>query len=401
MGDGESKRSRGFKQWMRTAVAGFAVLLVFTFGVAVGQGDVRFGSERQANTGLPEKLDLSSVQQVYDVLRDNYDGELQASELLDGIKHGLANATGDPYTVYLDSEEAAEFQNQLNGTFSGIGAELGKDADDNLIIVSPIEGFPAAKAGLRPQDMISAIDGESTAGMGIYAAVSKIRGEKGTEVTLDVIRGDKPLSFKIIRADITIPSVKHEILGDNIGYLQISQFGEDTAKLAAEAAREFKQKNVKGVVLDLRGNPGGLLDAGISVASLWLPRGEIVMQQKRGDEVVATERATGNDILRNIPTVVLINQGSASAAEIVAGALKDQNAATLLGEKSYGKGSVQEIHPLSGGGELKVTIARWFRPSGENIDKQGVSPDREIKMSDDDYAQNQDPQKDAALQLVR
>jgi carboxyl-terminal processing protease len=389
---------------LKIAGGSLVAIVIFALGIGVGSDRINLTwlGDKSNETGLPAELDFSSVEQLYNVLRANYDGELSSGELLDGIKHGLASATGDPYTVYLNAEEAKEFQNQLNGTFSGIGAELGMNEEGELIIVSPIEGFPAAKAGLRPQDAIVGIDGESAIGLSILEAVNKIRGPKGTDVKLEIVRGgSQSLTFTITRDDITIPSVEHEILDGNIGYLQISQFGEDTSQLAEEAAREFKDKGVSGVVLDLRGNPGGLLNAAVDLASLWMPRGETVLQQKRGDIVVATQTATGNDILQGIPTVVLINEGSASASEIVAGALKDSGAATLIGTKTFGKGSVQEIHPLSGGAELKVTIARWYRPNGQNIDKEGVSPDQKVEMTDEDYTQGRDPQKDAALNFLR
>lgn len=389
--------------WAKVAATIAVIVVVFFAGVGMGNGSIQFGFVKNTqNRDLPADLDYSSVEALYDALKASYDGELDYQALLDGIKAGLAEASGDPYTVYLNAEEAREFNNQLNGTFSGIGAELGQDADKNLIIVSPIAGFPASKAGLRPQDIITEIDGKSTAGINIAEAVTRIRGPKGTDVTLRILRNkSEDLTFTITRADIKIPSVKHEILDGNIGYLQIIQFNGDTAELAAKAAKEFKAKGVKGVVLDLRGNPGGLLDAAVDVSSLWLKKGAIVLQERRGGVVVSTGFANGNDILRGVPTAVLINEGSASASEIVAGALKDNKAATIFGVKSFGKGSVQQMKELSGGSELKVTIARWYRPSGENIDKKGIEPDKEVKMSEDDYASGRDPQKDAAIDFLR
>ncbi len=373
--------------WIRIVAAIAVIIVVFFAGVGIGNGSIQFGFVKNTqNRDLPADLDYSSVEALYDALKASYDGELDYQALLDGIKAGLAQAAGDPYTVYLTAEEAREFNAQLNGTFSGIGAELGQDADKNLIIVSPISGFPAAKAGLRPQDIITEIDGKSTAGMNVAEAVTKIRGPKGTDVTLRILRNkSEDLTFTITRADIKIPSVKYEILDGNIGYLQIIQFNNDTASLATKAAKEFKAKGVKGVVLDLRGNPGGLLDAAIDVSSLWLKKGATVLQEKRGGVVVSTGFADGNDILRGVPTAVLINEGSASASEIVAGALKDNKVATIFGVKSFGKGSVQQIKELSGGSELKVTVARWYRPSGENIDGKGISPDKEVKMTEEDY----------------
>ncbi len=379
------------------------IVTVFSAGVGVGNGNLQFGAFHDTeNKTLPANLDYASVESLYDALKANYDGNLDQQKLLDGIKSGLAEASGDPYTIYMNANDAEEFNKQLNGTFSGIGAELGQDSNKNLIIVAPIAGFPAAKAGLRPQDIIAEIDDKSTSGLNVAEAVTKIRGPKGTDVKLRVIRNKtEDLHFTIKREDIKIPSVKYEILSGNIGYMQISQFSDDTSELAEKAAKEFKSKGVKGIVVDLRGNPGGLLTASVDVSSLWLPGGETVLQERRGGVVVSTETANGNNILQGIPTAILINEGSASASEIMAGALKDNKVATLYGTKSFGKGSVQQIQRLAGGGELKVTIARWYRPSGENIDKKGISPDKEVKMSDDDYKNGRDPQKDAAINFIK
>ncbi len=383
------------------------IVAVFVAGLGIGNGSLQFGVfKNDQNKDLPADLDYSSVERVYDSLKANYDGNLDLDTLMDGLKSGLAEASGDPYTVYMNTKEAEEFSRQLNGTFSGIGAELGQDADKNLIIISPIAGYPAAKAGLRPQDIIVEIDGKSTSGQSVTEAVTKIRGPKGTKVNLRVIRNKtEDLKFTITREDIKVPSVKYEILkggaeGD-IGYMAISQFSDDTAELATKAAKEFKSKHVAGVVVDLRGNPGGLLTEAVEVTGLWLKRGDTVLQEKTGGVVVGTETAGGNNLLQGMPTAVLINEGSASASEIMAGALKDHNVATLFGVKSYGKGSVQQIKDMPGGSKLKVTIARWFRPNGENIDKKGITPDKEVKMTDEDFEKNLDPQKDTALKFIK
>lgn len=378
------------------------IVAIFGLGYMFGSGTVSFGgSGSPENKSLPAKLDYSSVDEVYRALKANYDGKLDETKLLDGIKGGLAAATGDPYTTYFNADQAKEFDAQLQGTFSGVGAELGTNPQGDLIVVAPIDGFPAAKAGLRPQDVIVAIDDKPTTGMTVEEAVTKIRGKKGTDVTLRIIRDKKEdLTFKITRDDIKIKSVKWQAMDNGIGYMEINQFSEDTADLARQAAQEFKSKGVKGVVLDLRGNPGGLVTAATSVSSLWLPEGKTILQERRGKTAVSTDLANGNALLKGVPTVVLIDAGSASASEITAGALKDNGAATILGVKSFGKGSVQQILGLPGNTELKVTIARWYRPNGENIDKKGIEPDKEVKMTDDDYKNGRDPQKDAAIELL-
>lgn len=385
----------------------FAVLgvFIFTFGVGVGNGQVSFGASTvPANKSLPADLNYATVEQMYDLLKTNYDGKLDEAKLLDGLKAGLIKAAGDPYTLYLNDKEAQAFNDELNGSFSGIGAQLGENEDSNIIIVSPIEGFPASKAGLRPQDVVASVDGQPTTDMSIDEAVTKIRGPKDTKVTLRILRNKaEDLSFTITRADIKIPSVKWEMLDGKVGSIQVSQFSQDTPDLMIKAAQELKTQGAKSVLLDLRGNPGGLLMAAIDMSSLWLPHDKTILQEKRGGVVSNTYTSTAVDTppLGGLPTIVLVNAGSASAAEIVAGALRDNNAALIYGEKSYGKGSVQEIHEVAAGGELKVTVARWYRPNGQNIDKKGIKPDKEIKMTEDDFKQKRDPQKDAALEYLR
>lgn len=376
------------------------VLGVFSLGLGVGSGRISFSNVQTTgeNKGLPNSLDYTEVNELYRSLKSSYDGKLDQQKLLDGMKQGLVSAAGDPYTEYFDEEQAKDFSEQLSGSFTGIGAELGQDANKDLIVVAPISGFPADKAGLRAQDMILAIDGKSTKDMTVDQAVKLIRGPKDTDVKLDILRNDSEReTLTIKRADIRIPSVKSEILDGNIGYMHITQFGNDTADLARKAADEFKEKGVEKVVVDVRDNPGGLLDASVEIASLWLKPGTTILQEKRDGKVLDIYTAEGEPVLQGIPTVVLLNKGSASASEILAGALKDNKAATLVGEKSYGKGSVQQVQPLNAGGELKVTVARWFRPNGQNIDKKGISPDKSVGMTEDDYKNNLDPQKDAAI----
>jgi carboxyl-terminal processing protease len=395
-----NKRFRsGFAKFPKRLAAVLVLLGVFYLGALYGSGNLSRGNfmslfrkDFTPVSGLPEDLDYKSVEEIYDTLRSNYDGKLTEQQMLDGLKAGLANATGDPYTEYFTADKAKKFNQQLTNSFSGIGAELGKDKDDNLIIVAPISGYPAERAGLKAQDIIATINGESTTGISIEEAVGKIRGEKGTEVTLQVIR-NKATSHKytITRETIKVDSVKTEELDGNIGYIRITNFADDTTDLVIKAAEDFKSKKVKGIILDLRSNPGGLLDQSVDVSGVWLPSGKTVLQEKRGGKVVVnTYTSSGPATLEGVPTVVLLDEGSASASEIVAGALKDNGAAYLIGVKTYGKGVVQQTICITGtrqadGGcstdMLKVTIASWYTPDGKHINKEGIKPDREVKIS--------------------
>ncbi len=378
--------------------------LLFCIGMAVGHGDITLttgSGYRGTNRKLPANLDYSSVEQVYDTLRENYSGKLTQDQLLTGLKDGLANATKDPYTEYFSAEEAQQFKNQLNNTFSGVGAELGKNSQGNLVIVAPIKGYPAEKAGLQAKDVITEINGKSTAGFSIEKAVTLIRGKKGTKVSLTIVRDNtKQLTLTMTRQDIHIPSITTKMLDNNIGYIQISSFADDTEALMNDAAQTMTTKGAKGIILDLRSNPGGLLSAAVSVSSHWLPDNSLILQEKRGDTLVDQYNSEGTHDLVGIPTVVLINEGSASASEITAGALRDNNAAYLIGQKSFGKGVVQQIIGFNDGSELKVTVASWYRPNGQNIHKKGIKPDEKIIMSDKDAQQGNDTQKTAAINYL-
>lgn len=354
----------------------------------------------EANAGLPEDLNYDSVEEVYDALRASYDGQLDEATLLDGLKKGLAKASGDNYTVYFNEEETSEFYSDLNGSFEGIGAELGNEGD-LIIVVAPIKGFPAEEAGLRPQDAIIEIDGEDAIGISVEEAVSRIRGEAGTDVTLTVVRDGERLEITITRAEIVIPSVTHEVIENGtIGYLQITRFADDTADLAIQAAREFKSAGVSGVILDVRSNSGGYVQAAIDVASIWLDD-EVVFEQRSGGESEGVLNANGNPIFDDMPTVVMINEGSASASEIVAGALKDNGYASIVGITSFGKGSVQDLEEFDDGSTLKVTIARWFTPAGINIDESGIEPDVSVEFTEADFENDTDSQLDKAVEVVK
>jgi carboxyl-terminal processing protease len=378
----------------------FAVL-IFEFGVLVGNGRLSLSTNSSITGNLPDNLNYSSVNQVYQALKANYNGKLTETELLNGMKEGLANAPGDPYTEYFTPSEAKSFSNELNNAFSGIGAELSANSSGELEIIAPVAGTPAAKAGLQPQDVITAINGTTTAGMSVDSAVDKIRGSAGSKVTLQILRnGSQSLSFTIMRQNITLPSVTTKILSGNIGYMQITSFANDTSALAQKAANMFYKDHVTGIILDLRDDPGGLLQAAINVSSLWLPQGKTILTEKRGNTVVAQYQSVGNDELNGIPTVVLINSGSASASEITTGALHDNGQAYVIGQKSFGKGVVQQLINFKDGSELKVTIAGWYRPDGQDIEHKGIVPDKAVTLTQQDSATGNDTQLTAAEQYL-
>jgi carboxyl-terminal processing protease len=361
------------------AVTGVGIIVVVFFaGLNIGNGNISFANGGQ-NGGLPNQLNYASVTQEYQVLKANFDGKLTQKQLLNGLKQGLASAANDPYTVYFTNKEAKVFNNELNNAFSGIGVELSRNSQKEIIVMAPLKGSPAAKAGLQSKDIIAGINGKPTAGMSLNSIVNDIRGKAGTKVTLAIISGTKKFNVVITRQHITVPSVNYKILSGNIGYISISTFANDTASLMQKAARYMVSNHVKGIILDLRNNPGGLVTAAVATCSEWLKPGQEVMQERRGTQVLQTYNATGGDILQGIPTAVLVNGGSASASEITAGALHDHHDAYLIGTKTFGKGVVQQLINLSDGGELKVTVASWYRPDGQNIEKIGITPDKVVK----------------------
>jgi carboxyl-terminal processing protease len=385
---------------IKGALAVLAIVLVFGLGVNVGNGSISVGGgggNKTLNAGLPNQPDYSTVNQIYDSLKNNYDGKLTEQQIEDGLKHGLAESANDPYTVYFTAKEAKDFNDQLNNSFAGIGARLSKDSDGYLVIGEAIEGYPAQKAGLQSQDIIAKINGADATKLTLDDAITKIRGPAGTTVKIEVVRDkSQTLDFTVTRQEIKIPSTTTKVLDNNIGYIQISSFADDTSDLAQKAAQQLKSQNVKGIILDLRDDPGGLLTAAEDVSSLWLPEGKTILQEKRGSTVEDTSYASGKDTLNGIPTVVLINGGSASASEITAGALHDNKAAYLIGEKSYGKGVVQQLINFKDGSQLKVTVASWYRPNGQNINKKGITPDQTVKLSADDAKASNDTQLKAA-----
>ena len=342
-------------------------------------------------------IDLSSVQKTYQELIANYDGKLDTQKLIYGANRGLVEAAGDPHTAYMDPDETKEFDKSLSGQIGGgIGAEIGLRSNKPTII-KPLENSPAQKAGIKAGEVIIKVNDEASSDWSVEKVVSKIRGEVGTSVKLTLLSDGKTREVSVVRQNIVSPAVESEIDGE-IGILKVNRFGDDTVSLSRKYASEFVEKGVKKVILDLRNNPGGTVGAAQGLLGIWLDN-QIAMTERRGSEIVKTLRTTGTPILGNMKTVVLINGNSASASEITAGALREYGKATLVGQKSYGKGSVQIVLGLPGGSQMKVTEARWYTPKGKNIDKTGIEPDVKVDLSSDDVNNNVDPQMDKAKSL--
>lgn len=321
--------------------------------------------------------------------------------LMQGAIRGMMEAVGDDYTYYMDPQVYENESSSLSGAYEGIGAFV-DTRGDYLTIVSPIEGSPAEAAGLHPGDMIIAIDGEDMTGYTPEQARQRVLGPAGTEVTLTIAREGEaePLEFTIVRAKITVPSVTGEMLDGGVAYIDINTFGDNTTDELRVKLDELLAQNPKGIVIDLRYNPGGYLITSVEVASEFLDEGVVLIEQY-GDGSRDTYRALGNGRATDLPLVILINDGSASASEIVAGALQDHGRAELVGTQSYGKGSVQTLAPLSNDqGAARVTIAKWLTPDGRAIEGVGLTPDHLVELTEEDAANDRDPQLDKAVEIL-
>jgi carboxyl-terminal processing protease len=340
--------------------------------------------------------------EAWNIVHEQYVEQPIDDELLmQGAIRGMMDALGDEQTFYMEPQVYENETSSLQGQYEGIGAYVDTDGD-YLTIVSPIEGSPADQAGLQPGDKVIAIDGEDMTGVAPEEARLKVLGPEGTKVTLTVTRegAPDPLEFTITRAQIEIRSAEGKMLEQNIGYIDINTFGEQTTSELRAALDDLLQQNPRGIIIDLRNNPGGYLSTSVEVASEFIDEG-VVLYEEYGDGRRDTHRALGNGQATDIPLVVLINEGSASASEILAGALQDYERATLVGVKSFGKGSVQNWVPLSNNqGAARVTIARWLTPDERQIDHIGLMPDVIVEMTAEDFESELDPQLDAAMETM-
>ncbi len=359
----------------------------------------------------PAEVDFSLFWEAWKVLDDKYvdthvgttTKAVTDQEKVWGAITGLASSLGDPYTVFLPPEEKEQFESDIAGNFSGVGMEIGI-RDDQLTVISPLPDTPAKRAGIQAGDRIIKIDDLVTADTSVDEAVKNIRGQKGTAVTLTILReGEaKPLEITIIRDDIKIPTIETEELESGVFWLRLYNFSAQSPNLFRNGLQEFINSKSDKLILDLRGNPGGYLDAAIYAASWFLPDDAVVVIEKRGNgdkEVLHYSRGY-NIFTDKLKMVILVDQGSASASEILAGALREHGVATLIGQKTFGKGSVQELISLSDDTSIKVTTARWLTPGGHSISENGLEPDMAVELTREDFEAGRDPQLDRAVEYL-
>lgn len=317
--------------------------------------------------------------------------------LFNGVLNGMVESLGDPHSQYLDQKSMDSLMEHTSGTYSGVGIVLGA-GKTGLEVATAIEDQPAAKAGIRSGDIIVSIDGVDTSSITMEEASKKIRGEAGTQVVLGILRDNEVKEFTLTREQITLPTVKGKMINDSIGYIRISQFAENTGEDFAKMYDELSKKGMKKLVLDLRDNPGGLVTTAEEVGSYILPKGPIVTIQDRSGRVESYDsKGLGN----NLPLVVLVNKGSASASEIIAGAVQDEKAGTIVGTNSYGKGTVQSVLNILNDEGIKITIAKYHTPNGRIIDGIGIKPDVEIDISEADLSARNDVQLAKAVEILQ
>jgi len=385
-----------------------AVLIGLFFGgyvagkVTSGKLNLRFNPDMYKQTELPEIFESNLIEQIWTILQTDYvhGDKIKQKELFYGAMKGFVSGVGDPYTVFLDPETSKDFEEQMSGEFEGIGAEIAM-RDEVVTIVAPLPGTPADKAGLMPEDKIYKVDEKETVGMSLEEVVKLIRGPKGTEVTLLIVRGSEPPQEVVItRGLIEVKSVEWEERPDDIVYVEISSFNEDTVPLFRKMINKVDFSTKTGLIMDLRSNPGGLLQAALEIPSYWVEKNQVVLVEKFSEDKQTQYTAGNSDYFADIPTVVLIDQGSASGSEIVAGALQDYDKATIVGKKSFGKGSVQSLRKLPDGSSIKVTVAEWLTPNGRGINEQGIQPDVEIDYTRENYENDKDPQLEKAIEIL-
>lgn len=398
-----------------------AILVSLTLGFAGGvlfiqtkeTPDTSIKQLINLDSGKPENIDFSLFWKVYSDLTSKYvDKEkVDPQKVLYGAISGLVNSVGDPYTVFFEPVTSKKFQEEIAGSFGGVGIEIGK-RNNILTVIAPIKDTPAFKAGIKAGDKILKIDGKTTVDLAIEEAVNMIRGKRGTKVVL-TIQNATTKDVELVRDAIKVPTIDWKIIGqDNkkVAYMQIYSFNQTVDSEFKKASEEILKSNANSLIIDLRNNPGGLLDSAINLAGWFLDKNQLVVGEVFSDGTRNEFKSSGNSLLKKYPTVILINGGSASASEILAGALHDNRKIKIIGEKSFGKGSVQELQNYGDGSSLKVTIAKWLTPAGISISEKGIEADVEVKIPEEDMktegkieigTPGKDPQLDKALEIVK
>lgn len=386
-------------------ILGIALLVSVSYSLGF-QGGLHNAEPKNIYKDNPEiAADFSLFWKAWDTFKQNYihSKDVTDQDMLYGAIAGIVSAGEDPYTVFFKPSDASKFDEDLSGNFGGIGAEI--DIRNNqLMVVAPLKDSPAERAGLKNGDKILKINSTSTdALVTVEEAVKLIRGPKGTTVVLAILRDGWGSSkeISIIRDTITVPTLDWETKPDNIAYVQLYSFNENAPLAFYKAALPALLSGAKGIILDLRDNPGGYLDAATNIAGWFLKSGDVVTREEfsSGDQIIL--KAQGNSALADLPVVVLVNGGSASASEILAGALRDNRQIKIIGETTFGKGTVQELKKFNDGSEMKVSIAQWLLPNGETIDKKGITPDIIVKLTQEDVDAGKDPQLDKAMEIIK
>jgi carboxyl-terminal processing protease len=397
--------------WLIAMLTAIVALGAFSVGylmrVAHGSGATQVRAEQAAlptTSGAKEQpAEFGVFWEAWRFIEQRYYGETPTTqERVYGAIRGMVNSFGDPNTAFIDPTRAQIFREDTNGSFEGIGAAVHVDDLGRIYIVEPYPGRPAAEAGLQAGDIILKVDGVAVDGISLYEAISLIRGPADTKVVLTIYRDgmDEPLDVPVVRARIEIEVVEAERLDGDIGLVSLSEFSRGASDKVKEAIKDLQSKGrLKGLIFDLRNNPGGLLDEAVFVASQFIADGVVTVEREKGG-IEQVFEALPDGVATDIPMVVLINQGSASASEIVAGAIQESNRGTLIGAQSFGKGTVQIPYALSDGSELRVTIAEWLTPKGRQINREGITPDIIVKRTPDDIKAKRDPQLDRAVEYL-
>ncbi|HLB32094.1 MAG TPA: S41 family peptidase [Patescibacteria group bacterium] len=377
-------------------------VFIFGLGYLFGHGNLQLDKNYvphlvKRELGKPKDVDFDLFWDVYSRVQDESLHSATAQTTLYGAISGAVSALNDPYSTFLTPEETKLFLSDLSGQVEGIGAEIGK-RNGVPVVIAPIDGSPAAQAGLKKGDNIIAIDGQSTENMSLDAAVLKIRGAPGSQVKLTVLREgeEKTREITITRAAVAVKDAEWQVTR-GVMVVRARQFGDSVDNDLEQVAAEMKSKKITKLIIDLRDNPGGLLDKAVAALSEFLPADKVAVKQVEKDGSIEELKTSGSPIIPDARAIVLVNGGSASASEIFTGAFQDHKRGQVIGEKTFGKGTVQALEELKGGSSLKLTVAKWLTPSGREIDKGGIEPDITVPMSQEDYDAGRDPQLDRAF----